>query len=65
MSAENLWRVEIVNAASDESDENGKKAVWHSINSQVNEVIDYFLQDKSLSHWYYVKQTNDNISKQF
>ena len=39
MPAENLWRVEIVNAASDENDENGKKAVWHSINSQVNEHI--------------------------
>ena len=35
MSAENLWRVDIVNAASDESDEKGGKAVWHSINSQV------------------------------
>jgi hypothetical protein len=43
MSAENLWRVEIVNAASDESDENGKKAVWHSINSQVNKDIVYFM----------------------
>ena len=35
MPAENLWRVDIVNAVSDETDENGKKAIWHSINSQV------------------------------
>ena len=35
MPAENLWRVDIVNAVSDEADENGKKAIWHSINSQV------------------------------
>ena len=36
MPAENLWRVDIVNAVSDETDENGKKAIWHSINSQVS-----------------------------
>ena len=35
MPAENLWRVDIVNAVSYETDENGKKAIWHSINSQV------------------------------
>ena len=50
MPAENLWRVEIVNAASDESDENGKKAVWHSINSQVNDVVVNFMCPKILSH---------------
>ena len=35
MSAENLWRVDIVNPASDETGDNGKQAIWHSINSQV------------------------------
>ena len=35
MPAENLWRVDIVNAPSDETNEKGGKAVWHSINSQV------------------------------
>ena len=36
MSAENLWRVDIVNPASDETGDNGKQAIWHSINSQVS-----------------------------
>ena len=39
MSSENLWRVDIVNAASEENDENTKKAVWHSINSQVSGLV--------------------------
>ena len=41
MSAENLWRVDIVNPASDETGDNGKQAIWHSINSQVY-VLPYY-----------------------
>ena len=51
MPAENLWRVDIVNAVSDETDENGKKAIWHSINSQVR--VDhnmYVIIDVKISH---------------
>ena len=42
MSAENLWRVDIVNPALDETGDNGKQAIWHSINSQVCIVTYYW-----------------------
>ena len=42
MSAENLWRVDIVNPASDETGDNEKQAIWHSINSQVF-ILTYYL----------------------
>ena len=35
MSAENLWRVDIVNPDSGGGDNEGRGAIWHSINSQV------------------------------
>ena len=43
MSAENLWRVDIVNANSEGSDSGGSGAIWHSINSQVNPPLHFTL----------------------
>ena len=45
MPTENLWRVDIVNADSAQADANGEtnkednRAIWHSINSQVQLTI--------------------------